>query len=184
MVLWQIRLCEIVGGISLMCQMTTIRIYEAWINIHYVLWSKTYSTSSNVLWSTASSWQAARSARICETRLLPYLFCSVLSYFTLLSLHDSVWYLRMSLLCPMQILFPVESLHMRTIVLIILKNWVNNRTGTFDLATPPLVPYVTATQMKVGHPYRCGIRVTHLNSSPLVPHIHVCVSESYRLWFR
>ena len=52
----------------------TIRACGARIKMYYVLCSKTYVTFRNVLKSTASSRQAARSARICETRL----FCVML----------------------------------------------------------------------------------------------------------
>ena len=61
---------EIIAGMLLICQNTTVRVYGAWIIIYYALCSKTYSNSAKVLWSTASSRQAVRSARICEIRLL------------------------------------------------------------------------------------------------------------------
>ena len=68
------RLNEIIGGMLLMCQNITMWVYGAWIKTYYVLSSKTYSTFGNVLKSTASLRQAARSNRIYETRLLcPYL---------------------------------------------------------------------------------------------------------------
>ena len=67
-ILWQNCLQEIIG-IFLMCHNTTLRVYGVWFKIYFVLCSKTYSTSHNVLQSTASSRHAARSARICETRL-------------------------------------------------------------------------------------------------------------------
>ena len=47
-----------------------MRVYGAWIIIYYVLCLKTYNISGKVLRSTASSRQAVRNARICETRLL------------------------------------------------------------------------------------------------------------------
>ena len=56
-------------GMLLMCQNTTMWVYGAWIKTYYVLCSKAYNTFSNVLESVTSSQQAARSARICETRL-------------------------------------------------------------------------------------------------------------------
>ena len=37
-----------IGGISLICQNTTMRVYGAWIRIYKVLCSKTYSTYSNL----------------------------------------------------------------------------------------------------------------------------------------
>ena len=45
----EIWLHEIVGGILLMCQNTTIRVYEAWDEIDYILSSKICSASRNVL---------------------------------------------------------------------------------------------------------------------------------------
>ena len=52
-----------------MCQNTPVSVYRAWIKIYYVLCSKTNSICGNVLKSSASSRQAARSTHICETRL-------------------------------------------------------------------------------------------------------------------
>ena len=69
-VLQQIWFYEIIGGTLLMCQNTTMWVYGAWIKTYYVLCSKTYSSFGNVLKSSASSRQAARGARICETGLL------------------------------------------------------------------------------------------------------------------
>ena len=43
-VLQQIWLYEIIGGMLLMCQNTTIWLYGAWIKTYYVLFSKTYSS--------------------------------------------------------------------------------------------------------------------------------------------
>ena len=43
-VLYQIWIYEICGGILLVWKNTTIRVYEAWIKINYVLCSKTYNT--------------------------------------------------------------------------------------------------------------------------------------------
>ena len=53
-----------------MCQNTTKRVYGAWIKTYYVLYSKTDNAFGNVSWSSASSRQAARSARVYETGLL------------------------------------------------------------------------------------------------------------------
>ena len=47
-VLQQIWLYEIIGGMLLMYQNTTMRVYGAWIK-HYVLCSKTYSSFGIVL---------------------------------------------------------------------------------------------------------------------------------------
>ena len=47
-----------------------MRVYGAGIKTYHVLCSKTYSISGNVLYSTASSRQAARSTHVCETRLI------------------------------------------------------------------------------------------------------------------
>ena len=69
-VLQQIWLYEIIGGMLLMCQNTTMRVYGAWIKTYHVLCPKTYSSFGNVSKSTASSRQAARGACICETGLL------------------------------------------------------------------------------------------------------------------
>ena len=73
---------EIYEGILLICQNTTMQVYgfkdiaddtsgymEHGLK-HCVLCSKTYTASNNVLKPTASSRQAAWSARIYETRLL------------------------------------------------------------------------------------------------------------------
>ena len=48
-VLQQIWLNEIIGGVLLMGQNTTMRVYGAWIKIYYVLCSKTDSSFSKVL---------------------------------------------------------------------------------------------------------------------------------------
>ena len=48
-VLKQIWLYKIIGGILLMCQNTTTGTYGAWIEIYYILCSKTYSAFGNVL---------------------------------------------------------------------------------------------------------------------------------------
>ena len=54
----------------LMSQNTTMWVYGAWIKTYFVLCSKTYSSFGNVLQCSASSRQAAKSTRICETGLL------------------------------------------------------------------------------------------------------------------
>ena len=54
------QLYENIGGILLMCHNTTMRVYGARIKIYYILRLKTYSTSDNVSWPTASSRQAVR----------------------------------------------------------------------------------------------------------------------------
>ena len=52
-----------------MCQNTTMRVCGACIKTDYVLCSKTYSSFGNVLYSRASSRQAAGGAHICEIGL-------------------------------------------------------------------------------------------------------------------
>ena len=47
-----------------------MRVYGAWIEIYHGLCSKIYGIFGGLFWSPAGSWQAARSARICETCLL------------------------------------------------------------------------------------------------------------------
>ena len=85
----------------LICQNTTMRMYGAWIKTYYVWCSKTYSTSGKVFKSTAGSRQAARSARISETRLLLISIQVCLLWITpqkgWLNLQDilSIWCLRM-----------------------------------------------------------------------------------------
>ena len=69
-VLKQIWLFEIIRGMLLMCQNTTMRVYGAWIKIYCVLCSKTYNTLHSCHYFPAGSWQAARVARIWETSLL------------------------------------------------------------------------------------------------------------------
>ena len=54
----------------LICQNLRMQLCGAQNKIYYFLCSKTYSTIRNLSWSPASSWQAARSAHICETNLL------------------------------------------------------------------------------------------------------------------
>ena len=69
-VLWQIGLYEIVAGILLICQNTTMWVYGAWIErccVLHVLCSKTYMAMSNLL---KSPLVRDMGARICETRLL------------------------------------------------------------------------------------------------------------------
>ena len=66
-ILHQIWLYEIIGIMLLMCQNTSMRAYGAWIETYYVSCSKTYRAFDNVSQSSASSRQATRSARICET---------------------------------------------------------------------------------------------------------------------
>ena len=46
--LQQIWLHEIIGGMLLMCQNTTMRAYVAWIKTYYILCPKTYSSFENV----------------------------------------------------------------------------------------------------------------------------------------
>ena len=46
--LQQIWLYEIIGGISLMCQNTTMRVYGAWIKTSYVLCPQTYVSFGHV----------------------------------------------------------------------------------------------------------------------------------------
>ena len=70
MVLQPIWLSEIIGGMLLMCQSTTMRVYGPWIKTYFVLCSKTCSSYGYVLWSSASLQQAGRVTRICETGLL------------------------------------------------------------------------------------------------------------------
>ena len=55
-----------------MCQNIIMRVvYGAWIKSYYVSCPKTYSRFGYVSKTTAPSWQAAGSARICEMGLLP-----------------------------------------------------------------------------------------------------------------
>ena len=70
-VLKQIWLFEITGGMLLMCQNTTMRVYGALIKRYCVLCSKTCNTLHSCHNFPAGSQQAARGARICETSLLP-----------------------------------------------------------------------------------------------------------------
>ena len=71
-VIQQIWLYVIIGGMLLMYQNITMRIYGAWMKTYYVLCPKTYRSFGKVSQSTASSRQAARGTSICETGLLWY----------------------------------------------------------------------------------------------------------------
>ena len=48
-VLQQIWLHEIIGGMLLMCQNATMWVYAAWSKTYYILCSKTYSNFGKVL---------------------------------------------------------------------------------------------------------------------------------------
>ena len=63
-------LYEILGGMLLICHYTAMQVYGAWIRIYYALCPKRYDTFDGLYWLPAGSRQAARSARICEARLL------------------------------------------------------------------------------------------------------------------
>ena len=69
LVLQHISLYEVIGGMLLMCQNTTMRVNGAWLKTCYALCSKTLSTFGNMLQCTVSSREATRSTCICETCL-------------------------------------------------------------------------------------------------------------------
>ena len=68
-VLKQIWLIEIIGGMLLMCQNTTIRVYGEWIKKYCALCSKTYDTLHSCHNFLVGLRQAARGIRICEKSL-------------------------------------------------------------------------------------------------------------------
>ena len=65
--------CEINRPVTYPQIIVTMTVYGAWIKTYYVFCPKTYSSFGNVSWSTASSWQATRSALICKTGLLTWI---------------------------------------------------------------------------------------------------------------
>ena len=69
-VLQQIWLYEILGGMLLICQNTTMRVYGAWIRKYYALCYKKNGTFSCLFCSAAGSRLTARGARICDICLV------------------------------------------------------------------------------------------------------------------
>ena len=65
---------------KLICHNTIMQVYGAWVRMYYVLCPKAYGTFGGRFWSPAGSWQATRSARICETQFCTAICCLLLDH--------------------------------------------------------------------------------------------------------